>query len=362
MIEKGIFLRRLNRFTIECIVNNEITYAYLPNPGRLWELLIPNKTIFLKKSSGNLPFVVWAVKRDENIICLHTHYTNTVAEDLINNGTILKGYRIVSKEKSIDNHRIDFLISDGNKAIPLEVKSCTLYSGLIAMFPDAITVRGKRHVELLSEIGGGILFIVHCPEVKYFLPDFHTDPLFSKAIYENREKLLIRVISIKWDESLNFQFVRQLDIPWYIYEKEAKDKGSYLIVGLIDKDKKLSIGRLEKRLFKEGYYIYVGSAMGSLSKRLNRHHKKKKSMHWHIDYLIAHFTDYKTIPIQSSEPLECKIAKDLSNIAESINNFGSSDCDCISHLYYIKDDPFTKEEFLKILLDYRINRLSKFIR
>lgn len=360
-LEKGIFLKRINRFTIKCRVNEKILLAYLPNPGRLWELLIPNRIIYLKRGRGNLPFTVWAVKRDENIICLHTHYTNLVAENLINKGLILKCYRILSKEKTIRNSRVDFLISKDEKAIPLEVKSCTLYNDSIAMFPDAITVRGRRHVELLSEFGGGIIFIVHCPDVKYFLPDFHTDPLFSKALYENRNRLMIKAFSLKWDESLNYQFIRQLDIPWHIYEKEAKDRGSYLIIGYVNKNKEISIGRLGSIMFQEGYYIYVGSAMSSLSKRLGRYHKKKISMHWHIDYLLPHFINFKIIPVQASETLECSIAKDLSNISDAINSFGSSDCNCTSHLYYLKDDPFTKEEFINIILKYRINRLSKYL-
>lgn len=360
-LEKGIFLKRINRFTIQCIVNEKVTLAYLPNPGRLWELLIPNRIIYLKKGKGNLPFTVWAVKRDENIICLHTHYTNFVTEELISKELILKNYRILSKETKIDSHRIDFLISKKEKKIPLEVKSCTLYDNSIAMFPDAITVRGRRHVELLSEIGGGIVFLVHCPDVKYFLPDFHTDPSFSKVLYENRNRLMIKAFSLKWDESLNFQLIRQLEIPWHIYEREAKDRGSYLIVGYIDKDKEIFVSRFGKKFFQVGYYIYVGSAMGSLSKRLARYYRKNRATHWHIDYLIPHFIHFKTIPIQASELLECSIAKDLRNISDYINSFGSSDCDCLSHLYYLKDDPFTKEEFINIILKYRISRLSKYL-
>lgn len=361
--KQAIFQKRLNRFTIQCTLNGKRTLAYLPNTGRLWELLIPDRTIFLKKSSGTIPYTAWAIVRDKNIVCLHTHYTNFIAESLLKEGLILKNYMIISKEKVIiKNHRSDFLLFRNGKDIPLEVKSCTLYSGLISMFPDAITIRGRMHLEVLAQINGELLFIVHSPDVKFFLPDFHTDPLFSKTLYDNRTKLKIHAVAVKWDESLNFKYVRELEIPWHIYENEARDKGSYMIVGCLDKDRKISIGNLKEILFQKGFYIYTGSAMNSLTKRLNRHRKKKKLIHWHIDYLIPHLCDIKTITIQSSEPLECLIANDLIEKTEyCIRNFGSSDCDCKSHLFFMKNNPFEKEQFVNTILKYRIDRLSKFL-
>lgn len=359
--EKALFKKRLNRFTIQGILDGQKILAYLPNPGRLWELLIPDRIVFLKKSNKTIPYTAWAVIRNQNIICLHTHYTNFVAETLLNEGLILKDYRILSKEKVIKNHRIDFLLLKDGKDIPLEVKSCTLYSDWIAMFPDAITIRGKKHIELLSESNGELLFIVHSPDVKFFLPDFHTDPLFSKTLYENRFKLKINAIAIKWDDSLNFQYVKTLDIPWHIYESEAKDKGSYLIVGLLLEDQKISIKNLKERLFQKGFYIYVSSEKNSLTKRLNQYRRMKEPVQ-PIDYLISYLTDLKIIPIQSSESLECLIANDLLNITECfINDFGSFYCDCKSHLYFLKNNPFENEQFINIILKYRINRLSKFL-
>ncbi|MFN3740243.1 MAG: DNA/RNA nuclease SfsA [Thermodesulfovibrionales bacterium] len=361
---KAIFLRRLNRFVIECLKDSKNLRAYLPNPGRLWELLLPGRIIYLKKSQNGLPYTVWATERGGNIICLHTHYTNEVAKHIINKKFIpdLKDYVIKAREFRIGNHRVDFFLCNNSRTLPLEVKSCTLFNNSIAMFPDAITERGRRHLEILAGNNGAILFIVHNPDVMYFLPDFHTDPLFSEALARLRDRLLVKAISIKWFEDMTFNFIKELEIPWHVYDREARDKGSYILCGILSKDRTVKIGGLGRINFKKGYYLYTGSAMNSLSSRLRRHMRKHKTLKWHIDYLIPHLKDLRPIPIRSSESLECILSNELKRISGGyIPHFGSSDCSCESHLYWNKDNPFQDEKFIDIILRYRISRLKELI-
>jgi sugar fermentation stimulation protein A len=85
-------------------------------------------------------------------------------------------------------------------------------------------------------------------------------------------------------------------------------------------------------------------------------------MRWHIDYLIPYLQDLKAIPIQSSEDLECLLSESLSSVSEGyIKGFGSSDCNCQSHLYWMQNNPLSDERFIDILLKYRIGRLKDFI-
>mgnify|MGYP001054298040 CR=1 FL=1 len=361
ILEEASFQRRLNRFVIEARLDRKPIRAYLPNPGRLWEFLIPGRIVYLKKEKREgLPYTVWATERKGSIICLHTQYTNNVAERLIMDGVIeaFRGFTIVKKEFSINHHRVDFLIKNGRIIIPLEVKSCTLFEDTIAMFPDAVTERGRQHLEVLGRLGGAVLFIVHYPGAEYFLPDFHTDPLFSETLYKLKDKIIIKAISVMWDKEMNFRFVRELSIPWHIYEKEAGDRGAYIITGLLKRNRTVEIGSLGRISFKKGYYLYIGSAMNSLSSRIKRHMRKEKTMRWHIDYLIPYLQDIRAIPIQSSEDLECHLAQEIESITvDYIKAFGSSDCNCKSHLYWMKDNPFSYQRFIDILLKYRIGRL-----
>ncbi|MCX7837538.1 MAG: DNA/RNA nuclease SfsA [candidate division WOR-3 bacterium] len=358
----GKFLKRLNRFTCECLINNKKIKAYLPNPGRLWELLLPNKILYLKKSDkkNKLPYVIYGVRKNNQFVLLHTGYTNKIVEKLIKEKRIkgLETFQIIKREAKINNHRIDFLLKRKDKEFFLEAKSVTLFKDKLAMFPDAPTERGKRHLFLLSKNRGIILFIIYSPKVLYFLPDFHTDFSFAQTLYQLRDKIKIKAISVKIDKNLNFQFIRKLKIPWKTLKKEGKDRGVYLIIGELKRDRKITISQLGEIKFKKGFYIYVGKAMNNLSKRIGRHLRKIKKKRWHIDYLIDSLNNLKPIPIRTAKDLECLLAKDIKKIANSfIKNFGCSDCQCDSHLYYFKENPFIKEKFIDLILKYRLSYL-----
>jgi Uri superfamily endonuclease len=113
-------------------------------------------------------------------------------------------------------------------------------------------------------------------------------------------------------------------------------KGSYCIIIKISKPfyEKISNKTIN---FKKGYYVYIGSALNSIEKRIERHLKRKKKKHWHIDYLLEK-RDVKIEKIfikESKKKEECKIARKILKFGEPIKNFGSSDCNCISHLIKI---------------------------
>jgi len=123
-------------------------------------------------------------------------------------------------------------------------------------------------------------------------------------------------------------------------------KGTYILVIFLDKETNINIGSLGSIQFKEGFYFYVGSAMGSsgstsLVNRVKRHISldKNKKIHWHIDYLLENENSsiIKIILIPSSFRFECIIAQELLDTSDGfIEDFGSSDCSCKSHLIYFK--------------------------
>lgn len=124
-------------------------------------------------------------------------------------------------------------------------------------------------------------------------------------------------------------------------------KGTYILIIFIPEDIKISVGSLGTIPFKEGYYFYVGSAMGvsgsaTLINRVKRHvlPPEKKKVHWHIDYFLQNEKSLliRIDLIPSSQRLECIVAQELLNLSDDfIENFGSSDCNCKSHLLYLKN-------------------------
>jgi Uri superfamily endonuclease len=124
-------------------------------------------------------------------------------------------------------------------------------------------------------------------------------------------------------------------------------KGAYILVINVQKIVETIIGALGKIRFNKGYYLYIGSAMANsgattLVNRVKRHlsSSEYKKVHWHIDYLLNYkdSTICFVYLIPSLQNLECFIAKELLNVSDGyINNFGSSDCKCKSHLPYFKN-------------------------
>ncbi len=112
-------------------------------------------------------------------------------------------------------------------------------------------------------------------------------------------------------------------------------KGTYLLFLKLD-DRVVNVGSLGRIKFKSGWYVYVGSGMNSLIGRVARHFRRCKKMRWHIDYLSVLAKDMIAFLIPN-ERVECEIAGELSKRFEYIEGFGCSDCNCKSHLFYVKD-------------------------
>jgi sugar fermentation stimulation protein A len=168
-------------------------------------------------------------------------------------------------------------------------------------------------------------------------------------------------ISVGWDQNLSLApEVHLLQIPWNHIEKETKDRGSYLLILHLKRKSNILTGSLGSVSFRKGFYIYVGSAMANLSKRMERHRHIRKRHHWHIDDLRAVAEFHAVLAIRSSARLECGIGKAFSEIAEwAIPGFGSTDCSCNTHLFGMSKDPLLSEKFHNLLQHFRMDRYSK---
>ena len=123
-------------------------------------------------------------------------------------------------------------------------------------------------------------------------------------------------------------------------------KGVYVLLIQLTNDVDVGIGVLGTRHFAKGLYAYVGSAQTNLEKRINRHFRKEKRRFWHIDYLLANHAAkiLKVLFKKADRTEECKIAREISRRNEAVPSFGSSDCNCKSHLFHIeKPDSLQKE-------------------
>jgi sugar fermentation stimulation protein A len=370
---RGIFLRRPNRFIVECTVNGLGARAYLPNPGRLWELFFPGVNLYLvehdESYEGSTDYTVVAVERDGVPVMLHTHVNNLVARQLIEQGRIpgLENASIVKPEVTVGKSRFDFLLRRDGYDVVAEIKSCTLVGRRIAMFPDAITARGTRHLRELADLArqgrrAAVVFLVHWFKAEYFLPEHHTDLMFARTLLAVKDKVMVKAVSVEWNSTLTPGKTKELIIPWEVIEQEAHDSGCYIIILKLKKDRNLSVGGLGKVALKKGFYLYAGSAKANLTKRVERHRRIGKNNHWHIDYLRSVADFHVALPIRASEDLECTVASALGRIADwEVGDFGSSDCGCRSHLFGMSQDPLHSRSFIDLLQYFRIDRLEKYL-
>jgi len=370
-IEKAAFVSRPNRFVVECLLDGNKAKASLPNPGRLWELFFPGVTLYLEKALNmetKYRHKVVAVDRDGSPIVLHTHKSNDIVISLLEKRLIpgLEDAKLIGSEVKRGGSRFDLLLEKGGQKFLAEIKSCTLFGRNIAMFPDAPSLRGKRHVEELAELKSGnnknvVLFLIHRPGIKCFIPDYHTDPRFSDTLHSLRNEIDIIPLTIRWNPDLSLSNkVKRVDIPWQIVERESGNRGTYLVILKLDEKKEIAVGKLSKIPFREGYYVYIGSALNNLDKRVERHKRWRKRLRWHIDYLRAESTFHNSIAIRSGDRLECDIAREMKKIGEwEAPGFGCSDCFCSSHLFGIKTDPLMSRSFIDMIQYYRIDRLEK---
>jgi sugar fermentation stimulation protein A len=190
---EGTFLTRSNRFRVEVRVGHQVTSAHLANPGRLEELLIPNRTVWLRLAdhpNRKTDYDLVLIEYGEILVSLNAHLPNALLAQALRGGHLpwVDRDAVVRTEARFGAGRLDFLLlSQDNRQWWIEAKSVTLVEGHLAKFPDAPTRRGRRHVhELISAVHQGdqasIIFVVQRSDAERFTPNDRTDPDFGDAL------------------------------------------------------------------------------------------------------------------------------------------------------------------------------------
>ncbi len=194
-LKQGTFLERPNRFVAEIEYKGKIETAHVHDPGRLKELLINGAEILFTHSKGKLKYYIKAVKCEDEWVLIDSAQHSKIALKVFSYLPEFSDINEIKKEVKLGKSRIDFML-DG---IPLEVKGVTLVKNSLALFPDAPTERGTRHVNEIIEHQGIILFLIFRKAEK-FAPNRETDIKFSEKLSEAREKTIpIIPVQISFD-------------------------------------------------------------------------------------------------------------------------------------------------------------------
>ena len=206
-IVKGIFKSRPNRFIAKVEVEGKEETVHVKNTGRCRELLRENATVYLEKSSNpnrKTAFDLVAVEKaregkDNLLVNMDSQIPNAVAYEWFKgeNPLFSKNAKI-RREVTFGDSRFDLYIEDGDRKAFVEVKGVTLEFDGLALFPDAPTERGVKHInELIKAKEAGyeayILFVIQMKEIHTFSPhkEMHKD--FAEALnnaYNNGVKVI----------------------------------------------------------------------------------------------------------------------------------------------------------------------------
>lgn len=191
-------MNRPNRFIAHVRIDGQEEVCHVKNTGRCKELLIPGKSKVYVEDHGTdtnrkTRYSLVQVMKGDNLINMDSQAPNKAGYQWVEEGNLYKNITFLKAEQKYGDSRFDLYVEgDGKKAF-IEIKGVTLEKDGIAMFPDAPTERGVKHIrELCHCVEEGyeayILFVIQMKGVTEFRPNDVTQPEFRQALLEAKAK------------------------------------------------------------------------------------------------------------------------------------------------------------------------------
>jgi sugar fermentation stimulation protein A len=190
----GTLLKRYKRFLADIeLADGDIITAHCPNTGTMLTCSTPGNPVRLSRSESpkrKYPYTLEMIQVGATWVGVNTARSNGLVAEAIKNGRIAEFGKIdtIKAEISLSRHtRLDLQIIQGDGSTYLEVKNCSLAIDGCAMFPDAVTARGTKHLHELVRLAGegrraAIFFLVQRMDAERFAPAVQIDPTYSLAL------------------------------------------------------------------------------------------------------------------------------------------------------------------------------------
>lgn len=187
----GTFLSRPNRFVAQVqLQTNEVVPCHVKNTGRLGELLLPGASVWVQKtenSNRKTAYDLLSVYKKEQLVNIDSSAPNKVFREWVENTSYFGSKAVIKAEQRYGRSRFDFFVQGADGEWYIEVKGVTLEQDGVALFPDAPTQRGLRHVEELVRCRqqgyrAMAVFIIQMKGVSGFRPNNNTQPDFGRAL------------------------------------------------------------------------------------------------------------------------------------------------------------------------------------
>ena len=187
-VQQGWFLARPNRFIALVELDGKQVVCHVKNTGRCQELLQPGAEVILaeaQRPDRKTAYDLIAVYKEQLLINIDSQAPNQVAEEYLKR--LFPGLTSVRREYRVGDSRLDLYAEVGERQVYIEVKGCTLEKEGIAMFPDAPTARGVKHLHTLIKLAAEgkeawMLFVIQMDGPRCFQPNDNIDPAFGQAL------------------------------------------------------------------------------------------------------------------------------------------------------------------------------------
>lgn len=188
---EGRLIRRYQRFLADVeLCDGSLVTAHCANPGRMTSCLLPDGRVWLSqaaKPGRKLAYTLELTKMPGSLVMVNPLRAGALARAALTDRLIpeLSGYSAVQSEVRLGPHsRLDFRLDDD---CWIEVKSCTLVENGLAQFPDAPSLRARRHLdELIKVVGQGqrgvMLYLVGRSDAALFSPAAQVDPAYAAGL------------------------------------------------------------------------------------------------------------------------------------------------------------------------------------
>ena len=193
-LQPGVLLKRYKRFLadIELEDGRSIT-VHCPNTGSMLGCSEPGSPVMISRSDNpgrKYPHTLEMVQTDSIWVGVNTALTNKLVREALENEVVKEFGRlntIVQEVKTSAHSRLDFLLERGGTRIYMEVKNCSLVENRAAMFPDAVTARGTKHLHELAALKkkghkAAVFFCVQRQDADYFMPAHYIDPVYAETL------------------------------------------------------------------------------------------------------------------------------------------------------------------------------------
>ncbi|MBU0675079.1 MAG: DNA/RNA nuclease SfsA [Proteobacteria bacterium] len=196
-LQPGRLIRRYKRFLADIETQGgHIITVHCPNSGSMLGCDIPDLPVMISQSPNptrKYPHTLEMVQVNGFWVGINTSRTNQLIREGLENGIIteLAHFDTIRPEVSVGKSRLDFMTTLNDTATYIEVKNCTLANGTKALFPDAVTARGTKHLLELQRLraegnGAALIFCVQRGDVDRFAPAGHIDPLYARTLDQCR--------------------------------------------------------------------------------------------------------------------------------------------------------------------------------